>query len=144
MIEKKHKKISQTEKRAIENNIKSVLEKHPEIVFAYIHGSFAKREDFKDIDVAVYLKDIPSSPLQYELALETALMGAAPHYPVDVRMLNASPLSFKYNVIKEGVLLMVRDDDLRTDFQEATLASYFDFAPYRKMYLKETLVLGLK
>lgn len=95
MIEKRYKKTSQTEKSAIENNIKSVLEKHPEIVFAYIHGSFAKQEDFKDIDVAVYLKDIPSSPLQYELALETELIGAIAPYPVDVRLLNASPLSFK-------------------------------------------------
>lgn len=143
MKEKRHKKISPAGKMAIENNIKIVLEKHPEIVFAYIHGSFAKQEDFKDIDVAVSLKDIPSSPLQYELALEAKLMAAVAHYPVDVRVLNASPVSFKYNVIRGGVLLLVRDDDLRADFQEATLFTYFDFAPYRNMYLKETLGLGV-
>ncbi|OGW73018.1 MAG: hypothetical protein A3J72_08415, partial [Nitrospirae bacterium RIFCSPHIGHO2_02_FULL_40_19] len=125
-----------------ENSIRIALEKRPEIVFAYIHGSFAKGEDFKDIDVAVYLKDVPPSPLQYELTLEAEQMASIVRYPVDVRILNTSPLSFKYNVIKEGVLLLVRDDDLRADFQEATLAGYFDFAPYRKMYLKETLGLG--
>lgn len=143
MKEKRYKKISQTEKQLIESRIKNALIKRPEIVFAYIHGSFTKQVDFKDIDVAVYLKDVPSSLLQYELALETELMGAVAHYPVDVRVLNGSPLSFKYHVIKEGTLLMVRDDDMRADFQEATLSGYFDFAPYRTMYVKETLGLGV-
>lgn len=120
-----------------------MLEKHPEIIFAYIHGSFAKQADFKDIDVAVYLKEPPSSFLQYELALETELMSAIAPYPIDIRALNGSPLSFRYHVIKEGTLLMVKDDDLRADFQEATLSGYFDFAPYRTMYIKETLGLGI-
>lgn len=143
MKEKRHSKISQTERHLIENHIKNALEKHSEIVFAYIHGSFAKQADFKDIDVAVYLKEHPSSFLQYEIALETELMGAALPYPIDVRALNGAPLSFKYHVIKEGMLLMVKDDDLRADFQEATLSGYFDFAPYRAMYIKETLGLGI-
>ena len=143
MKEKRYKKISQTEKQLVENCIKNALKKRPEIVFAYIHGSFAKQEGFKDIDVAVYLKDVPSSLLQYELGLETELMGAIAHYPVDVRALNGSPLSFKYHVIKEGTLLIVRDDDMRADFQEVTLSAYFDFAPYRTMYVKETLGLGV-
>jgi len=64
-------------------------------------------------------------------------------YIVDVRVLNMSPLSFKYNVIKNGIVLISRNDDERADFQEVTIASYFDFAPYRKMYLKETLGLGI-
>lgn len=62
------------------------------------------------------------------------------YYPIDVRALNGSPLSFRYHVIKEGMLLMVKDDDLRSDFQEATLSGYFDFAPYRTIYLKERTV----
>ncbi len=143
MEAKRHKKIPKDKRTAIENNLKEVLEKHPKISFAYLHGSFIKDEGFGDIDVAVYLKDIPPSPLDYELKLETELMDAVGCYTVDVRVLNMSPLSFKYNVIKDGVLLIVRDDELRAQFQETTLINYFDFAPYRNNYLKETLGVGV-
>ena len=138
-----NKNISKVEKVVIEDSLRKVLEKHLEIFFAYIHGSFTKEGDFRDIDVAVYLKEVHPSPLQYELKMETELMEAVGKYQVDVRVLNSSPLSFKYNVLKEGVRLFVRNDEARTDFQEATLTNYFDFAPYRNMYLKETLGLGV-
>jgi len=62
---------------------------------------------------------------------------------IDVRVLNASPLSFLYHVIKGGRILMARDDDIRADFQENTIKHYLDFAPFRKMYLKEVLGLGI-
>lgn len=137
------KKVSKAEKKAIEKTIKEVLERYPEISFAYIHGSFAQEKDFSDVDLAVYLKDLPPSPLEYELKMETELMDAIHGYPADVRVLNRSPLSFRYNVIKGGVLLIVRDDDTRTEFLEATFSNYFDFAPYRYKYLRETLGLGV-
>jgi hypothetical protein len=42
-------------------------------------------------------------------------------------------------VIKDGELLLVRDDDRRVDFEVLTLSKYFDFAPFRAAYLKEVL-----
>lgn len=129
------------DKSAIRNSLKSALEEYPEIVFAYVHGSFVKDGPFRDIDIAVYLKEAPPSALEYELALEAPLIRATP-YPVDVRVLNNAPLSFRYQVIKQGRLLLVRDDNARSDFQEITLAHYCDFAPFRRLYLKETLGIG--
>ncbi|MEK6576497.1 MAG: nucleotidyltransferase domain-containing protein [Nitrospirota bacterium] len=141
MIRKEAKEPAIAEKKVIENAIKKVLEEDPEISFAYIHGSFVKGGDFNDIDLAIYLKNPPLSPLDYELKMETELMDAVGSHPIDVRVLNVSPLSFRYNVIKGGVLLIVRDDDKRTDFHEATLSNYLDFVLYRNLYLKETLGL---
>jgi len=123
--------------------LKKILEKRREICFGYVHGSFAAEETFADIDVALYLYETPESPLQYELAMESELMEAARPYAVDVRILNGAPLSFRYQVIKGGIPLIVNDDDRRADFQEATLADYFDFAPYRAMYVRETLGSGV-
>ena len=31
-----------------------------------------------------------------------------------------APLSFKYNVIKDGIVLLSKDDDKRADFEEKT------------------------
>lgn len=143
MNREKAKKLPKAEKETIVNRITKSLEVHQEISFAYIHGSFLQESNFRDIDVAVYLKNTPESPLQYELQLEAELMKSLGKFTIDVRVLNASPLSFCYHVIKGGRILMARDDDIRADFQENTIKRYLDFAPFRKMYLKEVLGLGI-
>ncbi len=89
--------------------------------------------------MAVYMEKLPESVLEYELQMETELMETAGGYIIDARVLNAAPLSFRYNVIKDGVILFVKNDDKRADFQEATMSAYMDFLPYYNKYLKETL-----
>lgn len=143
MNEKVHRALSKEEFQAVITAVRRLLEAHAGISFAYLHGSFSSGHGFRDIDVAAYLDHFPASPLGQELQLEAEFMQAAVGYPVDVRILNCAPLSFRYNVIKDGLLLFARDDDKRADFVEFTLSSYFDFAPYRMLYLKETLGLGV-
>jgi predicted nucleotidyltransferase len=138
-----HKPLSGEERQAVITAVGKTLEAHADISFAYLHGSFLTGSEFRDVDVAVYLNELPAAPLDYELQLETELPHVVHGFPVDVRILNNAPLSFKYNVIKSGVLLFARDDDERADFVESTLSAYFDFAPYRALYLKETLGLGV-
>jgi len=135
--------ISESDKKIIMERLRYSLEKRPNLLFAYVYGSFVRADKFRDIDIAVYLKQIPSTPLHVELELETELGNIIKNYLVDVRILNNAPLSFRYNVIKSGKPIVVVDDDARTDFEEATLSNYFDFSPFRKMYLKETLGHGI-
>jgi hypothetical protein len=125
------------------SKIVKALKSHQEISFTYLHGSFAKGNNFKDIDIALYLKNLPSSSLDYELKMETKLSAVTGGYIVDVRILNVSPLSFRYNVVKDGLILFAENDDERSNFQEATISMYFDFEPYRKLYLRETLDVGI-
>jgi len=132
-------RIDKVSKKVIEEAIREVLRKHEEISFAYLHGSFIKGDAFQDIDVAVYLERMPASVLEYELQVETELIRAVGRHIIDVRVLNTAPLSFKYNVIKDGIILLVKNDDKRADFQETTIAAYLDFLPYRNIYLEETL-----
>jgi hypothetical protein len=134
--------VTNQEKDDIFHRIEVFLEKIPDLIFAYVHGSFVSQKKFRDVDVAVYLKSTPLELLQMELALETELYNLV-QYPVDVRILNGSPVSFRYNVIKNGRRLAVIDDDGRCDFEETTVSNYFDFAPYRKMYLQEALNRGV-
>ena len=76
------------------DNITEVLDKHAEIPFAYLHGSFVKGKTFRDIDVGVYLERLPPSVLEYELKMEIELMGILGRHMVDVRVLNNVPLYF--------------------------------------------------
>ena len=131
------------EKRVIVEYLTTYLRSRPDILFAYLHGSFFSGDRFRDIDIAVYLKPPFPSSLQVELEMEAELGQGVKRYPMEVRVLNHAPLSFRYNVIKHGEPIVVVDDDLRCDFMEATLSHYFDFAPFRTMYLKEALGSGI-
>lgn len=143
MHKEKAYSLLEDDKETIKESLTKTLNSHAEISFAYLHGSFIKANGFRDIDLAVYLEELPSSVLEYELRLEAELIGVLRRYQVDVRVLNRAHLSFRYNVIKDGIPLIVRNDDERIRFQETTIDSYFDFAHYRHMYLKETLGTGV-
>jgi hypothetical protein len=135
--------LSSEERSSHESAAKAFLAAKDGILFAYIHGSFVTGERFRDVDVAVYFANHPVHRIEEELSLESELSRVMKHLPVDLRILNDAPLSFRYNVIRYGRPVFVRDSDARFEFVEATLRDYFDFAPYRKMYLRETLGLGL-
>ncbi|MCL6639361.1 MAG: nucleotidyltransferase domain-containing protein [Firmicutes bacterium] len=125
------------QKEILLRSISNFLVNRPEIDFAYIHGSFVTAESFCDIDLAVYISEkITGTPLSYEINLEMDLEKSI-KYPVDVRILNTAPLSFQYQVIKNGAVLFERDTDRRADFQTKTIDMYIDFSPFRKRYLKE-------
>lgn len=109
--------------------IKSLLTNRDEVLFAYLHGSFPNKTNFGDVDVALYLTGVPEKGfLQYELDFEQE-MEAALKLPVDIRVLNNAPPSFKYSAIKNGIRLIDSDEDARVEFETTTLKLYFDFLP---------------
>jgi predicted nucleotidyltransferase len=118
--------------------LKSSLAGEKEIVFAYLHGSFVHEDEFHDIDVAVCLTqetarkiDIVDNEVKLSLRLEKVLS-----LPVDVKVLNEAPLSFRYHVSR-GLLLLSRDDSVREEFLRRTWGEYFDFFPLSRVYLEE-------
>ena len=124
------------QKENIIKDIVSALTKHDEIVLAYVFGSFVHSGHFSDIDLGILVKEKLVTPLNIELKLEIALEDIV-HYPVDVRILNHAPLSFCQNVIRYGRVVLERDANLRADFTGNILKQYFDFAPFRRRYLRE-------
>jgi len=136
-----------THKRVLDA-LKQALAARKEIIVAYVHGSYAEGRSFRDLDIAVHVSEsaLSGSPLSYELMLESeleeGLRGVNLRVPLDVRILNRAPLSFRYEVIKHGTPVFIGDDDLRADFEAATISRYLDFAPFRREQLRE--VLGLE
>jgi len=105
------------------------LEANCNVVFAYVYGSYARGRAgrFSDLDIAVFLRD----------SGHESYMGLLSELPVDVdieidvRVLNDAPPLFRYNVIKEGVLLFVKDKGVHEEFVYDTLVSALE--------LRETL-----
>lgn len=130
------------EKKQIMELITSIL-KNTSVIFAYLHGSFLK-ESFRDVDLAVYLEKPlgKKEALQFELKMERELEKAV-NFPIDIRIINNSPISFRYNVFKNGKLLFSKNERVRSDLICLTLSIYHDFNFYRKRYMREALGLEI-
>lgn len=126
------------DKKKIKQKIKEALIKRDEIIFAYLHGSFIEDRPFRDIDVAIYVDG--NYDLTYELELEEELTRLV-DFPVDVRVINNAPVTFRFKVIG-GELLFTKDERVRCEFEEGTLREYHDYEYYLKIYRRE--VLGVR
>ena len=122
-------------KEKIISKLREVLVKKDEVLFAYLHGSFLEDGPFRDVDVAVYVK--PNVPPFYEEELEEELSRRI-SLPVDVRVLNDAPITFRFRAIG-GLLLFSRDEKTRCDFEEMTMREYHDYAHYLEIYRREAL-----
>ncbi len=119
MIELKFRyyEIPLEEKYRILDRIRLLLEGEEDILFAYVHGSFINRKFFRDIDVAIWLRD-PSRSFYYVIKFPVNVdIGI----PLDVQVLNEAPLPFKYSVFTQGMLLTSKNEDLRSKVVDSVI-----------------------
>lgn len=137
MRPKKHS-LTTAERTSVSTKITERLSQSlPEIMAAYIFGSFVGQDSFGDIDIGILLSaDELAQPLAYELNIEN-LLEKEIKLPVDVRVLNGAPLSFQQNVIRKGLLIVDKDPNRRAAFEGNVRKKYFDFSRFRRRYLKE-------
>ena len=127
-------------KNKIIHQLKKFLFEEKVILFAYLHGSFLSENKFNDVDIAVYLDERiieEIKPVDFEISLSLK-MEKVIKLPVDVKILNFAPLSFRYQV-SCGYLLFSHDELKREEFLCKTWGEYFDFLPISRLYLKEVL-----
>jgi len=127
-------------KNKIIQQLKKILLGEKGIVFAYVHGSFLIGEKFNDIDIAIYLdeKNIEKvKPVNFEISFSLKIEEVT-KFPVDVKILNFAPLSFRYHAT-DGLLLFSRNELKREEFLCKTWDEYFDFLHISRLYLNEVL-----
>nr|WP_157868160.1 nucleotidyltransferase domain-containing protein [Pyrococcus abyssi] len=122
-------------KKEIISKLRKALVKKDEVLFAYLHGSFLDDGPFRDIDVAVYV--VKTVGRFYEMELEEELSRLV-GFPVDVRILNDAPVTFRFRAIG-GELLFSKDEKRRCMFEEITMAEYHDQLYYLELYRREVL-----
>lgn len=130
------------EKKEVVSKLKVFLKKRKEIIFAYIHGSFAEGIPFNDIDIAVYVEEnfiSREEATDYSLKITAEAEMVTKISPLDVKVLNYAPIGFKYFSTK-GILLFSKDEEKRCDFLEETWKRYFDLLPKRKQILLDILM----
>ena len=110
-----------------------LLDPHPEILEAYLFGSYARGQEqpHSDIDVAVYVDEarIDNSGFGYRARLTTDLMAGIGFNDVDVVLLNHAPPVLYHRVLRDGVRLLSRDLPATTTREGQALSRYCDFVP---------------
>jgi predicted nucleotidyltransferase len=116
--------------------VEKVLEKHGEIIFAYLYGSLAKGEGRRssDIDIGVFLKKDFKKDVFYEAQLALEIEKEAKLEGVEVVVLNGKSLRFLNQVLRYGKLITSRNEKERIKFETFVTKSYIDFKPYYEEY----------
>lgn len=136
------------DKEKIKNTIAEFLRNREEIIFAYIFGSFVKKENYHDIDIAVYLSenfnkdDLSSYPYGYESFLIGSLMKLLHTNKIDLVVINNAPLLITNRIINNGILLFDKDKLLRINFENKNRKLFIDTENLRKIktyYLSEKI-----
>ena len=130
--------IAKKKEEEIINIISSHLRQYTDIYAAYLFGSFVTEGAFADIDLGVLLRREPADLLEYEIELERNLEKLV-KFRLDIRVLNRAPFSFVQNVIRHGRVVVDREPNKRSDFENYALKKYFDFARFRQRYLEEVI-----
>ena len=109
----------------------------------FFFGSFV-RQDLKplsDIDIAVLFideiekKDYPNLQLELAGIIEDTIKTEE----FDLVILNCAPVSFAYNILKDGMLVFAKNSAQLIDFRERTIKYHLDFQFYRKEFDKAFL-----
>ena len=116
------------ERAQVLRTVTAALEAEPDVLFAYLHGSFLTGGGFHDVDVGVHLAAPADRRLTRTLDLAVRLTRGA-GFPVDVRVLDGAPPAFRFHVFRTGRLLLSRDDEQLADCLERTMREYLDIAP---------------
>ena len=126
--------------QAVIEKITAVLRQETGIEFAFIYGSFLHEQQFRDIDLGLFVKGMPASDyLDIELRFSQSIQDAlSPSYPVDVKVINGAPLSFCFHVIR-GELLLFRDEEFLVRYMTRTARAYLDMAILRHHSILEAM-----
>ncbi len=111
---------------------KIVVAEDQRVMFAYMYGSFVHSETFRDVDVGVYLRDPAENPFQITFDIKERISRSLRSFidadRFDVSILNDAPFTFLKRVFVEGILLLDRDPDRRTDVIEYVSYKYRECA----------------
>ena len=119
--------------------ITQILNNRSDILFGYLFGSKAKgyANERSDWDIAVYFRE-PINPngrwLEFELEAELSRpVGAT----VQVIVLN-TPLNpvFGFEIMKDGIVLIDRNPNLRVEFENRILRQYYDWQYFLKRQME--------
>jgi predicted nucleotidyltransferase len=115
--------------------IHEILNRRPTVLFAYLFGSKAKGNSNgrSDWDIAIYFKGPFRKRENWATFNLEALLSRAIGGEVQVTTLNEGlPPVLAFEIVKDGILLLDRNIDVRLDFENRMLRYYHDWQYFLK------------
>lgn len=137
----KYISLTQSEREGLIEKVGSFFSVRKDVVFAYLFGSCITGETFRDMDIAVFLKEAPTMPLKLEISLSNEIWQflGKPKFEVDVKVLNSAPVYFQYEVIKTGRIIYSKDEAERIEYEATEASEYLDYKPTLEFFDQELL-----
>ena len=119
------------------------LQSMPDILFAYLFGSFGrgKRLPLSDVDIAVYLKE-PTVVQEKKMQILGALVDILQTDEVDLVVLNSAPLPLRMRILESKKVVVDHEPFLRHQFESLTMREYFDFSIKEREILNRRIFSG--
>lgn len=125
-----------------EKGLVEFLATQPDVVAAYLFGSFAQGRATwnSDVDIAILLAETTDSLVvgKRQLTLMNELRAFADR-EVDVVMLNTAPPVLQHQVLQYGRLLYERDRKARVEFEVRAGQIYADLQPMYELHTRDLL-----
>jgi len=119
------------------------LQSMPDIIFAYLFGSFAKGKNFSlsDVDIAVYLKE-PSDIQEKKMEILGTLIDILQTDEIDLVALNSAALPLRMRILENKKVVVDREPFLRHHYESLTMREYFDFSILEREILNRRFLSG--
>jgi len=119
------------------------LQAIPDILFAYLFGSFGrgKRSPLSDVDIAVYLKE-PTDVHEKRMEILGALIDILQTDEIDFVVLNHAPLPLRMRILESKKVVVDHQPFLRHRYESLTMREYFDFSVLEREILNRRFFSG--
>ncbi len=128
-----NKALSPKQISELRQKIRTIINPHQEILLAYLYGSVVNGPftSHSDIDIGLYITPETLEnrwyPIQLKNELENNLdLGFQPKHEIDIRIINKASPKYQYSVIFQNPRILVRDDQVRVDFEKNVLLKWYD------------------
>ncbi len=111
--------------------VRTAIEGEGSLAWAYVFGSLGRGEDFRDVDVAVHAAADHSLAWRDLGRMGRRLAGAIglPGLQVDVLCIDAFPLPYLAEALRDGVVVLDREPVARTQWEGEQTLRWLDFEP---------------
>lgn len=118
------------ERDALVARVRPVLEAHTAVRWAYLFGSAARGEPFRDLDLGVVLHPARCRGAIQFGALASSLEAAVPGVRVDLVDLGVAAPAIRGQAVREGILIVDHEPDARKEWEISVTRIWLDLEPW--------------
>lgn len=115
--------------------IRRFFSQRPCVISVYHFGSTAEKGEGRDLDIAVFCSE-ELDEFRLGSELERFLFENGIRLPVDLKVMNRTPIWAKYEVIKGGRRVFAREPDEAAELEARVIDEYLDFKPLMDTYTR--------